>query len=393
MTKVNLTIRLNPIKIHNQKFIKVSFPMTEGIKKLIKTLPDVKWNKELECIYIPDGYKSIQAVFATFKGIAWVDTKAVFQSNNKEALTQGEEMSYELLYMKIQQQYPKHKVIHLNGLVKKLELFRYSINTANTYTSMLYRYLDYLEQKGYKDLRNIEEGQQSKSLLEQFLFHLVSVEKKSDSYQNQALNAVKFYLEKVLERDYCYYNVQRPRKKDKLPVVLSIEEIKSIFSNINNLKHKAILMTIYSAGLRIGELIDLEIKDIDSKRMLIRVVEGKGNKDRNTLLSEKNLQILRTYFKEYKPKKYLFEGEKEGNKYSRTSIAKILKRAVLKSKIQKRVTVHTLRHTFATHLLENGVDLRYIQSLLGHNSAMTTQIYTHVSTKIVREIKSPLDNL
>ncbi|QWG05568.1 site-specific integrase [Flammeovirga yaeyamensis] len=258
---------------------------------------------------------------------------------------------------------------------------------------MLYRYLDYLEQKGYKDLRNIEEGQQSKSLLEQFLFHLVSVEKKSDSYQNQALNAVKFYLEKVLERDYCYYNVQRPRKKDKLPVVLSIEEIKSIFSNINNLKHKAILMTIYSAGLRIGELIDLEIKDIDSKRMLIRVVEGKGNKDRNTLLSEKNLQILRTYFKEYKPKKYLFEGEKEGNKYSRTSIAKILKRAVLKSKIQKRVTVHTLRHTFATHLLENGVDLRYIQSLLGHNSAMTTQIYTHVSTKIVREIKSPLDNL
>ncbi|KXX70958.1 tyrosine-type recombinase/integrase [Flammeovirga sp. SJP92] len=367
--------------------------MTDGIKKLIKTLPNVKWSQELECVYIPEGYKSIQAVFTTFKGIAWVDTKAVFQSNNKEALTQEEEGSYELLYKKIQQQYPKHKAMHLNALVKKLELYRYALNTATTYASMLHRYLEYLDQKGYKDIRSIEEGQQSKTLLEQFLFHLVSVEKRSDSYQNQALNAVKFYLEKVLERDYCYYNVQRPRKKDKLPVVLSTEEIKSIFSNIKNLKHKAILMTIYSAGLRIGELIDLEIKDVDSKRMLIRIVEGKGNKDRNTILSEKNLQILRAYFKVYRPKKYLFEGEKEGRKYSRTSVAKILKRAVSKSKIQKRVTIHTLRHTFATHLLENGVDLRYIQSLLGHNSAMTTQIYTHVSTKVVSEIKSPLDNL
>ncbi|WP_317040992.1 tyrosine-type recombinase/integrase [Flammeovirga pacifica] len=132
----------------------------------------------------------------------------------------------------------------------------------------------------------------------------------------------------------------------------------------------------------------LDLKDIDSKRMLIRVEEGKGNNDRNTLLSENTLLILR----EYKPKKYLFEGEK-GGKYSKTSVGKILKRAVLKSKIQKRVIVHTLRHSFATHLLENGVDLRYIQSLLGHTSSQTTQIYTHVSTKVVSDIKSPLDNL
>ncbi|WP_052444044.1 tyrosine-type recombinase/integrase [Flammeovirga sp. OC4] len=302
-------------------------------------------------------------------------------------------MSYESFYKKIPKLYPKYKAIHLIALVKKLELYRYALNTAQIYTSMLQKYLDHLYRKGYQDIRTIEDGQLSKTLLEQYLFHIVSVEKRSDSYQNQALNAVKFYLERVLERDYCYYNVQRPRKKERLPVVLSTGEIKSIFTNTRNIKHKAILMTIYSAGLRIGELINLEIKDIDSKRMLIRVVEGKGNKDRNTLLSEKNLLILREYFKNYRPKKYLFEGEKEGMKYSRTSVSKILKRAVIKSKIQKRVTVHTLRHSFATHLLENGVDLRYIQSLLGHNSSMTTQIYTHVSTKVVREIQSPLDNL
>lgn len=393
MTKVNSTIRLNPIKINNKKFIKLTFPWTDGIKSLIKTLPNVKWSKELECIYIPDDYKSIQKVFSTFKGIAWVDTKSVFQSNNKEALTKDEEGSYEALYKKIQHSYPKQTAIHLIALTKKLEMYRYALNTAQVYTSMLQKYLDHLDKKGYNDIRTIDDGRLSKTLLEQYLFHIVSVDKRSDSFQNQSLNAVKFYLEKVLERDYCFYNIQRPRKKEKLPVVLSTEEVKSIFSNTRNLKHKAVLMTIYSAGLRIGELIDLEIKDIDSKRMLIRVEEGKGNKDRNTILSEKNLHILRDYFKEYRPKKYLFEGEKEGTKYSRTSISKVLKKAVAKSKINKRVTVHTLRHSFATHLLENGVDLRYIQTLLGHNSAMTTQIYTHVSTKVVSEIKSPLDNL
>lgn len=392
MTKKDICIRLNPIKINNQKFVKISFPMTEGVKKLVKTIPNVKWSKELECVYIPSDYKTIQAVFNTFKGIAWVDTKAVFSSNHKEVLSKGEESSYQALYQKIQKQYPKEKAVHLMALVKKLELYRYALNTAYTYTSMLAKYLSFIEKKGYLDIRKVEEGALSKNLLEQFLFKIVSFEKKSSSFQNQALNAVKFYLEKVLERDYCFYNIQRPQKAERLPIVLSTEEVKSILANITNLKHKAIMMTIYSAGLRIGELVSLEIKDIDSQRMLIKVEGGKGNKDRHTILSERNLKVLREYFKIFKPQKYLFEGD-HGKKYGRSSIQKILKRAVFKSKINKKVTVHTLRHSFATHLLENGVDLRYIQSLLGHNSPQTTQIYTHVSTKIVGEITSPLDNL
>ncbi|NLR94102.1 tyrosine-type recombinase/integrase [Flammeovirga agarivorans] len=391
MIKTEATIRLNPIKIQNKKVIKLSFPMTDGIKKLIKTLPNVKWDSNLECIYIPNDRSNIDSVFTTFKGIAWVDTKALFQSSNKEVLTIHEENNYQSLYKKIQKQYAKEDAVHLVALVKKLEVFRYSLNTANVYTSMLLRFLEYARKNGCEDIRTITEGQKSKNLLEQFLFHIVSVKNCSDSYQNQALNAVKFYLEKVLERDYCFYNIQRPKPREKLPVVLSTEEVKSIFLNIQNLKHRAILMTIYSAGLRIGEVINLELKDIDSQRMLIRVEGGKGNKDRNTLLSKKNLEILREYFKQYKPKKYLFEGDK-GGKYSRTSIQRIYKRAINKSRIMKKVTVHTLRHSFATHLLENGVDLRYIQTLLGHNSPQTTQIYTHVSTKVVSDIKSPLDD-
>ena len=151
-------------------------------------------------------------------------------------------------------------------------------------------------------------------------------------------------------------------------------------------------MTIYSGGLRIGEAINLKIKDIDSQRMQIRVEQGKGKKDRYTLLGKKTLEILRKYVTEYKPKMWLFEGA-SGMLYSYKSIQMILKKAVEKAEIKKHVTVHTLRHSFATHLLESGTDLRYIQSLLGHSNSKTTEIYTHITTKGFNQIKSPLDNL
>jgi len=174
---------------------------------------------------------------------------------------------------------------------------------------------------------------------------------------------------------------------------LSEAEVKNILSNVNNLKHKVILMTIYSAGLRISEAINLKIKDIDSNRMQIRVEQSKGKKDRYTLLSKKTLEMLRLYFKEYKPKEWLFEGAKEGTPYSAKSIQTIFTEATKLAGIKKRATVHTLRHSFATHLLENGTDLRYIQSLLGHESSKTTEIYTHITTKGFDQILSPLDKL
>ena len=174
--------------------------------------------------------------------------------------------------------------------------------------------------------------------------------------------------------------------------MLSEEEISSILKVTTNLKHKAILMTIYSAGLRISEAIKLKIKDIDSDRMQIRVEQSKGKKDRYTILSAKLLLVLREYFKEYIPKDYLFEGQK-GEQYSDRSIQLILKDACAKAKITKKASVHTLRHSFATHLLEHGTDLRYIQSLLGQERSKTTEIYTHVTTKGFDQIKSPLDKL
>jgi len=187
-----------------------------------------------------------------------------------------------------------------------------------------------------------------------------------------------------------YYELERPRKKKTLPIVLSKDEVKRMISTTKNLKHKCIISTLYSAGLRRSELLNLELGDIDSERMVIHIKDAKGNKDRYTLLSATLLEDLRVYFKQYRPKKYLFEGV-GGIPYSTSSVSTIVKRAAKKVKIAKTVTPHTLRHSFATHLLESGTDLRYIQLLLGHNSTKTTEIYTHVSTTNFNSIKNPLD--
>jgi site-specific recombinase XerD len=178
----------------------------------------------------------------------------------------------------------------------------------------------------------------------------------------------------------------------KLPKILSEEEVIAILKSVDNLKHKTMLSLIYAAGLRRSELINLEVNDIDSKRMVINIRGGKGKKDRITLLSEKILNLLRTYFQAYRPKVWLFEGV-AGEAYSVSSLQKIFAVALRKSGVRKDASLHTLRHSFATHLLENGTDIRYIQALLGHNSSKTTEIYTHVTTKGFEKIRSPLDNL
>jgi site-specific recombinase XerD len=188
------------------------------------------------------------------------------------------------------------------------------------------------------------------------------------------------------------YLVDRPRSEKKLPIVLSEQEIGDLFRATENIKHTAILMLAYSAGLRLSELINVKIKDIDSNRMQIRIAQAKGKKDRYSLLSVKLLEVLRIYVKEYKPKEWLFEGI-NGGVYSARSIQLVMAESIAKAGITKKAGVHSLRHSFATHLLENGTDLRYIQNLLGHESSKTTEVYTHITTKGFDQIKSPLDKL
>lgn len=264
----------------------------------------------------------------------------------------------------------------------KLVTARYSESTCNSYLFMLREFLRYTYPKPLHQLAKWD--------IIQFQAHLIATKDVSASYQNQSINAIKFYLENVLGHDRQFYQLERPRKGKRLPQVLSMDEVKRILKACDNLKHKAILTTIYSAGLRMGEMIHLKVGDIDSEHMRVWIRSGKGDKDRISVLSPHLLTVLRVYFRRYRPKNYLFEGM-DGGTYSPSSVRKVLQRAVAKAGIAKEVKPHTLRHSFATHLLEHGTNLRYIQTLLGHTSAKTTEIYTHVSSKNLEEIKSPLD--
>ena len=187
--------------------------------------------------------------------------------------------------------------------------------------------------------------------------------------------------------------IRRPKRSKTLPNVLSKEEVKAILNSLTNTKHITMLSLIYSCGLRCGELLKLKPQHIDSKRNVLILKNSKGKKDRIAPLSLKTIEMLRDYFKEYRPKVYLFEGQNIGTMYDVRSLQKVLKKAVISAKITKPVTLHWLRHSYATHLLESGTDLRYIQEILGHSSSRTTEIYTHVSTKSIQLIKSPFDDL
>lgn len=183
----------------------------------------------------------------------------------------------------------------------------------------------------------------------------------------------------------------RPKKESKLPDVLSLSEVKQILAQVQNMKHRAILYITYSSGLRVGEVVQLTTSDIDADRGIIKVRQGKGRKDRFTILSNTAYQLLQQYIDLYKPEKWLFPGQSLGSHLRERSVQKVFEQAVRRSKIVKKVSIHVLIHSFATRLLEGGTDLRYIQELLGHQSSRTTERYTHVSVKDARRIKSPLD--
>ena len=261
---------------------------------------------------------------------------------------------------------------------------RYSPNTIKTYVSFVRQFFAARPDLDWNSLKTDD-------IINYNYQHYIS-SKKSYSSQNQWINAIKIYL-KVHGLDHDgLQNIERPHKSHYLPDVLTPEEVKAIFRLTINLKHRTLLMLIYSCGLRIGEALELKPDDIQSQEGLIYIRGGKGQKDRRVPLSDRILQELRQYYQRYQPSEYLFEGQK-GGKYSNSSAAQVLKRAVQKAGISKSVTLHTLRHSYATHLTNNGVNIQYLQEILGHKSPKTTMIYTHLSGKNIRSIRSPLDDM
>ena len=224
--------------------------------------------------------------------------------------------------------------------------------------------------------------------------HLYIIPRKlSQSYQNQAVNAARLFFKTIQGSKVITEQIDRPRREHKLPNVLSKEEGKTILNSLGNVKHRTMLSLIYACGLRRSELLNLKPEHINSQRHLLIIINAKGKKDRVIPISDKMIEMLRSYYKEYKPRTWLFEGAERGNQYSEESLSQVLKQAVTKAKIKKPATLHWLRHSYATHLLEAGTDLRYIQELLGHKSSKTTEIYTHVTEKSLKNIISPFDTL
>lgn len=269
-------------------------------------------------------------------------------------------------------------------LKKELRLKGYSAKTIKAYSGHIDRFAEYCN----KRLQDID-----KNDVKNYLIFLVDEMGCKYSYMQQALCAIKFFYRNVAKMDGIITDIIFPKKERKLPDVLSMDEIASILKQTENLKHKAILYLVYSAGLRVGEVVQLRVQDIDPARGIVRVHQGKGRKDRISLLSTKAGVTIKEYLQKYQPKDWLFEGDAPGRHLTERSVQRVFENSRKKAGIMRDVSVHTLRHSFATHLLERGTDLRYIQELLGHSSSKTTEIYTHVSTRDLKRIQSPLDNL
>jgi len=229
--------------------------------------------------------------------------------------------------------------------------------------------------------------------IREYLYHLITGRDLGDSSINSAYSALKFFYETTLCRDWNVAKIPRRKTEKRLPVVLDGSEIKQLLAVTTNLKHRALLMTTYSAGLRVSETAHLKICDVDSKRMQLRVAQGKGKKDRYALLSPVTLNLLRDYWRQYRPFSWLFPGRSPERPISTRSIQKVFKDAKRKAGIKKPATVHTLRHSFATHLLEAGTDIYRVQKLMGHTTPKTTAIYIHLRRQDLLKVVSPLDSL
>lgn len=370
-------ITLSTAKHRTKNVLSIRFAYDEELKKHLKNLDNVFWSSTMRCFYMERSLENIGIIVTHFKNSKWTVIFSKLHSFIDKSSISEKRNSHLIANI------PASHTLDLQKFKKWLLQKRLSASTVCTYVDLTTIYIRYALSKK-ADLF-------SKKTVAAFNYDYIFIPNKSISYQNQFISGVKKFFE---YKGYAYeaIPIERPRIEKKLPIILSGNEIKVIFSTITNLKHKALLSLLYSAGLRIGEAIALEITDIDSQRMLIHVRQAKGKKDRYTLLSTVFLKILRDYYVAYRPKKYLFEGQ-NGGTYSYTSAQKILKNALFKADITKKATLHSLRHSFATHLLEKGTDIRYIQELLGHSSPKTTMIYTQVTKTSLKKIKNPFDDL
>lgn len=340
-----------------KQVILIKFPYDKGlIQDLRKRFPSAKWSNTQKAWYLPDLPIIRKALNIKVKNHITDKVSKIHPINQKAYL----------------------------DFDKQLTLKKYSPSTKRIYLAEFNHLLNLLDDFYVGDL--------SPKRLKDYFLYCIEVEKMGERKMNGKINAIKFFFEQVLHRPKMFFDIPRPKKPLTLPKMLSKTEIKKLFRVTSNLKHKLALQLSYGMGLRVSEVVALKISDINSKRMVVHVRGAKGKKDRYVPLPNTILTLLRTYYITYKPKEFLLEGQ-YGGAYAKSSLQQVFKTAMIKAGIKKNIGIHGLRHSYATHLLESGADMRFIQELLGHNSIKTTQIYTKVTPQSISKIKSPLDSL
>lgn len=370
-------IRILPGNHRSMDVVFLQFPKDDELIKIIRENYDAKWSASKKMWYVLASQFELHEFMQLMKGKAWVDYSRIRKSNILK-----NEVTSNSINQKIEvQQF--HQDI-LTRYKEKLIIKRYSSSTIRSYCSLFGRFLNWAH--------DIDPITLSSDDVNNFILHHIKESNLSATLQNQYINAIRFFYNEVENKPRHLMNPERPKRDKKLPEVLSVEEVQQLISSTENIKHKCILSLIYGSGLRISEAVLMKITDIEINRRMVKIRSGKGKKDRYSILSEKFLILLQSYLEQFNPKEMLFEGQ-NGGLYSTRSIQAIFHAACRKAGIRRKVSVHTLRHSFATHLLERGTDLRYIQNLLGHSSSKTTEIYTHITQKGIDKLKSPLDDL
>ncbi len=354
--------KAEPITHNNQARIALHFEYSKAANERVRLLTGVKWSHTLKVWHVPDN-----DVYRKQFKLPARNITAQHIATKKESI----------LRLNAQEQ---KQLLEFENL---LRIKKYSESTLKSYRAEFSVFLR--TASGRVDVDTLTEAQ-----LSGYLLYLIQKKTYGESQLNLAVSALKFYYEKVSHQPRLHFDLPRPRKRHPLPKVIDKQSVIKLLNAPDNIKHKTMLMCAYAAGLRVSEVAHLKVTDIDSKRMTINIVQSKGKKDRLVMLGEKLLAQLRSYFKEYKPKEYLFEGQ-YGGAISPRTIQEVFTAAKKKAGIKQPVGIHSLRHSFATHLHESGIDIKYIGDLLGHKDVKTTSIYTHVSKREIGKIKSPLD--
>ncbi len=373
-------IAIKPLTHRGQHHYGIYFEKDFGLISLIQKISGVQFSSTNSCWYVPKNKISFEQLVNALKDHVQLDITAFTVKSQQVQSKINNENNPSLLVIA---DHPIHKQ-SLRMMEQKLVLRGYSKNTHRTYLSHFKAFLTFFRDTHPMDLEKPD--------IQNYLLYLAEKKKVSFSKKHQVINSIKFFYEKVLKQERKVYDLDRPIKEKRLPEVLSEEEVMAIFSAIDNMKHRCMLMLTYSGGLRRSEVLNLRIGDVDLDRYVIFIRGGKGLKDRQTILAKNMIPIVQEYLKQYKPNLWFFEGAKN-SRYTESSIRMVLKRAVVKAGIKKRVRLHMLRHSFATHLLESGTSTRYIQVLLGHESPVTTEIYAQVTRFGLDKITSPLDHI